>query len=71
MSNELHRFLGFVAAATALLLVIAVFGSRFLGSAAGADGQIITHLKRLERTGVEESLGTATLLGPKVQLERI
>lgn len=71
MSNELHRFLGFLAAAAALGLVIAVFGSRFLGSAGGADGQIITHLKRLERTGVQESLGTATLLGPKLQFERI
>lgn len=71
MSNELHRFLGFLAAAAALGLVIAVFGSRFLGSAGGPDGAIVTHLKRLERSGVEEPLGGATLLGPKLQFERI
>jgi hypothetical protein len=71
MSNEVHRFLGFLAAAAALGLVIAVFGSRFLGSAGGPDGAIVTHMKRLERTGLEEPLGTGTLLGPKLQFERI
>src|SRR5437879_5752597 len=71
MSNQLSRFLGFLAAAGALLLVIAVFGARFLGSAGGADGAIITHLKKLERSGVEEKLPWAELLGPKLQFERI
>jgi hypothetical protein len=45
MNRELSRFLGFLAAAAALGLVIAVFGSQLLGSAAGPDGAIITLLK--------------------------
>jgi hypothetical protein len=71
MNKELHRFLGFLAAALALGLVIAVFGSSFLGSAGGADGAIVTHMKKLERSGLEEQLGTSTLIGPKLQFERI
>lgn len=72
MSRELSGFLGFLAAAAALGLVIAVFGARLLGSAAGPDGAIITHLKKLERDGVEQELPAgAKLLGPKLQFERI
>lgn len=51
--------------------MIAVFGARFLGSAGGTDAAIITHLKRLERSGVEETLPWAQLIGPKLQFERI
>ena len=52
--------------------MIAVFGARLLGSAAGPDGAIITHLKKLERAGVEQALPQGgTLLGPKLQFERI
>lgn len=71
MNRELTRFLGFLAAAAALGLVIAVFGARFLGSAGGADGAIITHLKKLERDGAAHELPWAELLGPKLQFERI
>lgn len=71
MNRELSRFLGFLAAAAALGLVIAVFGSQLLGSAAGPDGAIITRLKKLERDGVEHELPWARLLGPKLQFERI
>ncbi len=72
MNQELSRFLGFLAAAGALGLVIAVFGARLLGEAAGADGAIITHLKKLERDGVDQQLPQdAKLLGPKLQFERI
>ncbi len=71
MNRELSRFLGFLAAAAALVLTIAVFGARFLGSAGGADGAIITHLKQLERGGAEHDLPWAKLLGPKLQFERI
>ena len=71
MNRELSRFLGFLAAAAALVLIIAVFGARFLGSAGGADGAIITHLKMLERSGAEHDLPWAKLLGPKLQFERI
>lgn len=71
MNRELSRFLGFLAAAAALGLVIAVFGARFLGSAGGADGAIITHLKKLERDGAEHDLPWGKLLGPKLQFERI
>lgn len=71
MNRELTRFLGFLAAFAALALIIAVFGSRFLGSAGGPDGAIITHLKKLERSGVEHELPWARLLGPKLQFERI
>jgi hypothetical protein len=71
MSREGSRFLGFVAATVALGLVVAVFGSRLLGSAAGADGLIITHLKQLEREGVEVELPFGKLLAPKLQYQRI
>ncbi|MDP1821957.1 MAG: hypothetical protein Q8L48_01900 [Archangium sp.] len=71
MNRELSRFLGFVAAAAALGLVLAVFGAQLLGSAAGADGAIITHLKKLERDGVDHELPWGRLLGPKLQFERI
>ncbi|MDP2272037.1 MAG: hypothetical protein Q8N23_07480 [Archangium sp.] len=71
MNRELSRFLGFLAAAAALVLVLGVYGARLLGSAGGADGAIITHLKRLERSGAEHDLPWAKLLGPKLQFERI
>ncbi|HEY1088552.1 MAG TPA: hypothetical protein VGE37_12690, partial [Archangium sp.] len=71
MSQEVSRFLGFVVATVALGLVVAVFGSRLLGSAAGADGLIITHLKQLEREGVEVELPFGKLLAPKLQYQRI
>lgn len=71
MNREVSRFLSFLAAAAALGLVIAVFGARFLGSAGGADGAIITHLKKLERDGVEHELSWGRLLGPRLQFERI
>jgi hypothetical protein len=71
MSQEGSRFLAFVAATVALGLVIAVFGSKLLGSAAGADGQIITFMKRLEREGVEEALPFAPLLASRLQFQRI
>lgn len=71
MNREFSRILGFVAAAAALGLVIAVLGSLFFGTASGADGAIITRLKKLERSGVEQELDAGTLLGPKVQFERI
>jgi hypothetical protein len=65
------RLLGFLAAAAALGLTVAVFGSLFFGSASGADAAIITRLKKLERGGVEQELSWGTLLGPKLQFERI
>ena len=71
MNQQLSRFLAFLAAAAALGLVIVVFGARLLGNAAGPDGAIITHLKKLERDGVDQDLPGAKLLGPKVQFERI
>jgi hypothetical protein len=71
MSREFSRFLSFFAATGALGLVIVVLGGRFLGSAGGADGAIITRLKKLERDGVVEPLAWAELRGPKVQFERI
>ena len=71
MNREFARFLGFLAATAALGLVIAVLGSRFLGQASGPDGAIVTHLKKLERDGVELKLGSGELRGPKLQFERI
>ncbi len=71
MNREVTRFLGFLAAVAALGLVIAVFGTRLLGSAAGPDGAIITRLKKLERDGVEQELPWARMLGPRLQFERI
>lgn len=71
MNREFSRFLGFLAATAALGLVIAVLGSRFLGQASGPDGAIVTHLKKLERDGVELQLRSGELLGPKLQFERI
>ena len=71
MSPEVSRFLTFLAATAALGLAIVVLGGRFLGSAGGADGAIITHLKKLERDGVVQRLSGAELRGPKLQFERI
>lgn len=71
MNREVSRFLSFLAATAAVGLVLVVLGGRLLGAAAGADGVIITHLKKLERDGVEQPLAWGTLLGPKVQFERI
>jgi hypothetical protein len=71
MNREFARFLGFLAATAALGLVIAVLGSRFLGQASGPDGAIVTHLKKLERDGVELQLRSGELLGPRLQFERI
>lgn len=71
MNRELPRFLAFLGAAGALGLVIVVFGARLLGNAAGPDGAIITHLKKLERDGVDVELPGGKLLSPKLQFERI
>jgi hypothetical protein len=71
MNSQFTRFLSFLAAAAALGLVIAVFGARFLGSAGGADGAIITRLKKLERAGTEQQLAWAKVLVPRLQFERI
>ena len=71
MNQDFSRALGFLAAAAALGLVVAVFSSVFFGTASGADGAIITRLKKLERSGVEQEIPGGTLLGPKLQFERI
>ena len=71
MNQELQRFLAFIGATAALGLVLAVAGQRLLGTAAGADGAIITYLKQLERTGLERELRFGTLLAPKLQFQRI
>lgn len=71
MNRELTRFLGFLAATAAVGLVIAVLGSRFLGVASGADGAIITHLKKLERDGTEQQLAFGELRAPRLRFDRI
>lgn len=71
MSREVQRFFAFLGATLALGLVLAVVGQRLLGSAAGADGAIITHLKKLERTGFEVELRFGRLLAPRLQFQRI
>lgn len=71
MNREVQRFLAFLAATAALGLVLAVAGQRLLGSAAGPDGAMVTHLKKLERTGFEVELRFGQLLAPKLQFQRI
>lgn len=70
MTSEGQKVLGFVAATAALVLIVAVFGQRVLGVAAGPENELITQLKRLEQPGVafdDEGL----LRGTKVSYQRL
>lgn len=71
MSQELSRFGGFIAAVLALGLVVAVFGEKLLFSVSGPETAIITRLKRAERDGLSLETPVGTLLGPKLQYQRI
>lgn len=71
MSRELSKFLGFAAAVGALVLVVGVLGERFLFSVSGPEAAIITRLKRLERDGLELETPVGTLIGSKLQYQRI
>ncbi|MCU0697009.1 MAG: hypothetical protein MUC96_10800 [Myxococcaceae bacterium] len=70
MSPEGQKVVGFVAATAALLLVVAVFGQRVLGVAAGPENELITQLKRLEQPGTVFDERTR-LVGTKVSYQRL
>jgi hypothetical protein len=70
MSPEGQKVLGFVAATAALGLLVAVFGQRVLGVAAGPENELITQLKRLEAPGTVFDERTR-LVGAKVSYQRL
>ncbi|MDX2012814.1 MAG: hypothetical protein SFW67_21630 [Myxococcaceae bacterium] len=70
MSPEGQKVVGFVAATAALVLVVAVFGQRVLGVAAGPENELITQLKRLETPGTVFDERTR-LVGSKVSYQRL
>jgi hypothetical protein len=70
MSPEGQKVLGFVAATAALVLLVAVFGQRVLGVAAGPENELITQLKRLEVPGTVFDERTR-LVGAKVSYQRL
>ncbi len=71
MTPEASRLTGAVAAAAALTLVVGVLLSSIFGSASGADGAIITHLKGLERDGVQYPLPAGLLTSSNLSYQRI
>lgn len=71
MTPEAQRFLGFIAATVALVLAVAVLGPRLLGLAAGPEVELVTRLKKLERTGLEVELPEGTLRSAELQFQRI
>ncbi len=56
MSRDLQRLLTFALAMGAVLLVMGVAGQRLFGWAAGPEVEIVTQLKKAERTGVDWSV---------------
>lgn len=71
MSRDGQRLLGFVVGIAVLALVLAVLGQRVLGLAAGPEVEVITVLKKAER-GVEWPIGAyGTLVGTKLQYQRL
>ena len=71
MARDGQKLLGFVVGIAAIGLVLAVFGQRVLGLAAGPETEIITALKKAER-GVEWPVGAyGTLVGAKLQYQRL
>lgn len=70
MKDEGAKVLGFLAATVALGLVVAVFGDKLLGTAAGPENELITWLKKKERPG--EAFDEAGLLvGERVNYQRL
>lgn len=65
-----QRFLAFLAAVVAVVLMLGVLGTRLL-SAGGPAGEIITELKTLERRGLSREVKGGTLHSAALQYERI
>ncbi len=57
MKDDAQKLLGFLVATVAVGLLIAVFGTRLLGLAAGPENELITTLKRLEQPGAVYAAG--------------
>ncbi len=70
MKGESAKLLGFIAAIAALGLIVAVFGGRVLGVAAGPENEIITFLKKQEKMG-QAFDASQSLLGKRVSYQRI
>lgn len=71
MNRDFQRLLMFAGATVGLVLVGGALGQRFLFSAAGPDGEIITHLKELERDGLRIATDAGTLVSSHLQYQRI
>ncbi|MGV3621996.1 MAG: hypothetical protein ACO1OB_14335 [Archangium sp.] len=71
MNREFQKFLGFAVAVIALVLIVGALGEKFLFSVSGPETAIITRMKQLERDGLEITADAGTLLGSKLQFQRI
>lgn len=71
MNDQLFRFFGFLGATLALGLVVAVFGGKLLGAAAGPQGELVTRLKALEDKGLTLALDGGALTAPRPGYQRI
>jgi hypothetical protein len=71
MNRDSQRFFAFVGATLVLVIVGGSLGQRFLFTAAGPDGEIITRMKELERDGLDIATDAGTLESTKLQYQRI
>lgn len=69
--EQLHRFLGFLAATAALALTLAVFGQQLLGTAGGPEGELVTRLKTFEREGLRVELDGGVLQAQRPSFQRV
>lgn len=70
MKDEGAKLLGFIVATIALVLVIAVFGTKVLGAAAGPENELITWLKKQEAPGSTFD-AAGDLKGERVSYQRL
>lgn len=71
MRDDVQKLLAFLAVTFALVAAAVVLLPRFLSFAAGPEGELITELKRAERTGLELPVAGGTLRGTQVQYQRL
>lgn len=71
MKDDVQKLLAFMAVTFALVATAAVLFPRFLSFAGGPENDIITELKRAERTGLELPVAGRTLRGAAVQYQRL
>jgi len=71
MSREGNRVIGFIAAAVALGLIVAVMVDSIFRKGGGAEGAIVTRLKVLEGDGLTVALDAGLLVSQKPSYQRI